>query len=104
MKFGSKIPDFRGVFMSDTLPEKPWKNEKAIVNYQSNKEPGSHWVAYVKKGKKVVYFDSFGNLKPFKELVKYFRGCEIFYNHERLQDFGTYNCGHLCLAFLHKNS
>lgn len=56
--------------------------------------------AYTKKRKNILYFDSFGNLQPPQELVKYFGGGSIKYNHNRLQKWDTYNCGHLCLQFL----
>lgn len=57
------IPHFRGVFMRDSLPRTlPRKYESGIVNLDSTKGPGTHWVAYKKRGNNVKYFDSFGNL------------------------------------------
>ena len=88
--------------MRDTLPTKPWHNESGIVNLDSIDGPGTHWVAYKKRGKNVSYFDSFGNLKPPIELANYFRGSIITYNHHGYQTFNSYNCGHLCLKFLHE--
>jgi hypothetical protein len=44
-------------------------------------------------------------LQPSQEAVQYFTSngpCRIFYNHERFQNFNTFNCGHLCLTFLQK--
>lgn len=49
---------------------------------------------------KVFYFDSFGNLRPPKELIKYLKGCDIYYNRERFQHRNPWNCGHLSLQFL----
>lgn len=106
-----KVPYFRGVFMRDTLPKKTKYNESAVVNLDSNKNNGTHWVAYKKRGNNVEYFDSFGNLKPPKELVNYFEGggvsskgkpspIKISYNREQYQKFNTTNCGHLCIKFL----
>lgn len=103
MKFGSKIKDFRGVFMRDSLPKKPWKNEAAIVNLDSSSGPGTHWVCYRKKGLDVFYFDSFGDLKPPIELRRYLKNCRIKYNFERRQNFNEIICGHLCLEFLYKH-
>ena len=57
-----KIPKFRGVFMSDTLPRKPHKEECGIVNLNTSKEKGSHWTCYYKKGNLRIYFDSFGQI------------------------------------------
>ena len=40
------IPNFRGVFMRDTLPKAPERRECGIVNFSSSKEIGTHWVCY----------------------------------------------------------
>lgn len=69
-------------------------------------ENGSHWVAYVKHKNSdginiTIYFDSFGNLKPPKELVNYL-GPKICYNYDTFQNYNTVICGHLCLIFLYE--
>lgn len=94
------IKNFRGVFMIDKLPIKPQFSECAIVNLQNSMEEGSHWVAYKKSGQVVTYFDSFGNLRPPKELQNYFRGCKVFYNRDRYQELNQSNCGQNCIKFL----
>ena len=99
-----KIPHFRGVFTRDALPEKPFENESGIVNLCTADEPGSHWVAYFKNGKKRIYFDSFGQITPI-EIQKYLKTPNEFKNDsmviERnsdvLQQPNTSICGHLCL-------
>ena len=99
-----KIPYFRGVFMRDKLPKSPKKNETAIVNLDTSYGPGTHWTAYKKIGNRIWYFDSFGNLRPPPELVKYFGPrADIKYNYEREQSFNSVVCGHLCLQFLSDN-
>lgn len=96
-----KIPYFRGVFMRNALPKTgPKENETAIINLDDKNGPGTHWVAYKKVGNDVLYFDSFGNLQPPIDLVNYLGVGSIRYNYERLQDWNTFNCGHLCLKFL----
>lgn len=86
--------------MKDNLPNKPLCNESAVVNLDNSTGNGTHWVAYKKRGANVNYFDSFGNLKPPMEILKYLHGCKITYNHDRYQEFNSKNCGHLCLQFL----
>ena len=88
--------------MRDSLPYRPNCNETGIINLDSKDGRGTHWVAYKKRGNHVTYFDSFGNLTPPREVVKYFKNCEIKYNYHQYQKFNTYNCGHLCLKFLYK--
>ena len=55
-----KIPNFRGVFLLDTLPKKPNKKECGIVTFDKSGGPGTHWVAWYKNGKTKIYFDSYG--------------------------------------------
>lgn len=91
--------------MRNLLPKKPKINESAIINLDDDTGPGTHWTAYIKRGNFVIYFDSFGDLRPPNELVKYF-GKNVFikYNKDKHQDFNTNVCGHLCLKFLVENS
>ena len=65
-----RISYFRGIFMRNTLPMSGvHQNENGIVNLDDATGPGTHWVAYAKKNNRVVYFDSFNNLRLPKELV-----------------------------------
>jgi hypothetical protein len=96
-----KIKNFRGVFMRNALPANgPHYQESAVINLDDKNGPGTHWVAYKKKGSEVIYFDSFGDLQPPIDLLLYIKVNKIAYNYVRYQDFNTFNCGHLCLKFL----
>lgn len=97
-----KIPYFRGVYMRDALPSKPHTNECAIINLDASTGPGTHWVAYVKRGNSIEYYDSFG-VAPPTELIQYFgKNSVIIYSYEQQQKLNQVICGHLCLRFLHK--
>lgn len=90
--------------MRDSLPRRVHYKECGIINLDNERGSGTHWTAYKKTGEKAVYFDSYGNLRPPRELVHYLNTngpCKILYNHEQLQTFNTFNCGHLCLKFLY---
>ena len=99
------IPNFRGVFMRDSLPQTPNTNECGIVNFNKSSEPGSHWVAYYKAGDRRIYFDSFGQVTLY-EVQKYLKKkCEegkkvIQRNTDIVQQPNTSICGHLCLYIL----
>lgn len=96
-----KIKHFRGVFMRDRLPKKPFINECAIVNLDSIHGLGTHWVAYCKQQNSIYYYDSFGNLPPPLELVRYFgSNSNIYFNNFKYQKNNTSVCGQLCLTFL----
>ena len=99
------IPNFRGVFMRDELPKKPWINECGIVNFNTSLEPGSHWVAYYKNGTQRIAFDSYGQV-ILKEICDYLKTNKeknhavIQRNTDVIQKFNTQICGHLCLYVL----
>lgn len=98
-----KIPNFRGVFMRNTLPKTIRQFERGVVNLDNRSGSGTHWVAYKKIKNKVIYFDSYGNLQPPLELLIYFNSSTpvtIIYNREIFQTFNSVNCGQLCLKFL----
>ena len=88
---------------NDLPPGGPHFRESAIVNLDDKDGPGTHWVAYRKRGDNVMYFDSFGDLQPPQDLMMYLGVAYVKYNYERFQKFNTYNCGHLCLKFLCEN-
>ena len=65
-----RIPHFRGVYMRNKLPKNgPLQTESAIINLDNAIGPGTHWVAYRKTKNEVVYFNSFGDLPPSKEVM-----------------------------------
>ena len=64
------IPNFRGVFPRDGLPDRPNEKECGVVNFNESSEPGLHWVAYYENGQERNYFDSFGCVIPI-EIRKY---------------------------------
>lgn len=86
--------------MRNTLPIKPHMNESGIVNLEPSSKLGSHWVAYKKRGHTVYYFDSFGDLRPSQEIIRYFKSSRLLYNYQAYQTFESVICGHLCLLFL----
>ena len=93
------IPDFRGVFLRDTLPSKPKKKEYGILNLDSSNNAGSHWCCYYKNGKSKLYFDSYG-IQPPAELIDYLKS-PILYNTIQVQH-GGHCCGHVSLYILHE--
>ena len=99
------IPNFRGVFMRDTLPSSPHQNECGIVNFNTSAESGSHWVCYYKNSKDRIYFDSYGQITLY-EIQKYLKTKAeedeqvIQRNTDIVQIPGTNICGHLCLYVL----
>ena len=102
-----KIPNFRGVFMKDSLPKEVNAIECGIMNFNTSDQPGSHWVCYYKDLHRRIYFDSFGQITPI-ELQKYLKTARefdegvgvILRNTDIVQRVNTHVCGHLCLFVL----
>ena len=102
-----KVPNFRGVFMRDELPKHPKSVECGIMNFNTHRQIGSHWVCYVKNQKTRIYFDSFGQITPM-EIQKYMKTKNEFKNNipviqrntDIVQKSNTCVCGHLCLFVL----
>ena len=89
--------------MRDSLPKKSKVNESGVVNLDISKNPGTHWVAYIKKGQIVHYYDSFA-VNPPIELINYWgKGCIIFANATQDQTIDQVICGHLCLKFINNH-
>jgi len=96
---------FDGVFASDLLPLVCDPVGTAMVmNLDSSREPGSHWVClYIENGRG-EYFDSYG-LPPMVEEFEIFlnRNCwggNWTYNRQELQALDSQVCGHYCIWFL----
>lgn len=84
--------------MRDNLPLSVNIKECGVVNLDSSRGPGTHWVAYHKDGPTAVYFDSYG-LDPPQEIGKYL-GCSVRTQTFQLQGPEDVICGHLCLYVL----
>jgi len=92
-----RVPYFREVFMRNTLPIS--RAPKTVLNLDDAMGPGTHWIVYVKRNNRVVYFDNFGNLRLSKELVRYFANgaTTIEYNRTTYQTYNQSFCGQICL-------
>ena len=101
------IPDFRGVYMRDTLPKIAHLRECGIVNLNTSQQPGSHWVCYFKDGERRLHVDTFGQVTLY-EVQKYLKSKKeletgaavIQRNTDIVQRVNTHVCGHICLFVL----
>ena len=92
------IKNYRGNFMRDTLPKHILTIECGVINLDSIKNQGTHYVCYWKHNNTRVYFDSFG-LPPAEEIIKYL-GKPMQYNSTEIQERNSLICGHYCLYVL----
>ena len=74
-------------------------SDRGFVNIDSGSMGGSHWVAFIVKGNKSFYFDSFGG-QPDKFLLKQLTKPIIYHNY-KIQDIYSKLCGSYCLYFFY---
>jgi len=96
--------NFLGVFPSDVVPRSNKNLWSIIFNLSPHDEEGSHFIAIVKRVKKIFYFDSFGK-KCLNEKLNAFMNSyklPIEYNTIKIQDDRSSLCGYYCFYFLHE--
>jgi len=52
------VSGFRGIFVRDSLPNKPKIKQYGVVNLGGSSGNGTNWVAWFKRRDKNYYFDS----------------------------------------------
>ena len=93
--------------MRYTLPRYPYNIECDIINLNTSRESGSHWVCYYRNKSDRIYFDSYGQITS-SEIQRYLktgsefgRGSEVTQgNTDIVQASNTSVCGHHCLFVL----
>lgn len=100
-KFKLKIKKFLGVFPSDAMPNKKYckSNFACIFNLSKHDEPGTHFVAIIKKHNKVIYFDPFGEKCSVEDINNFLQTLNkpITYNLVKIQDESSHSCGYFCI-------
>ena len=96
------IKYFRSIYSRDRLPDGIRKKECGIINLDSIKGSGTHWVCYRNIDKQMVeYFDPFGLIMPH-EIHHYLvtSGKKVIYSQDEIQNRDTVLCGYWCLYYL----
>ncbi len=95
---------FKGVYPSDKIPKLNDLSPYCILNLDSSKEPGSHWIALAKNQDKnhTIVYDSFGrhNNKIIPNLKFSGNGRIIDSDRDPEQKPKETNCGARALSFL----
>ena len=73
-----------------------------ITNTDEHNRPGEHWNAWIVRGNKIIFFDSFGRPphdqafpQHYRELVTKFN--EVEYSRTQIQGFNASTCGLFCV-------
>ena len=105
-EIGKELKQFKNakVFSRDNLPEKVKIPSAFVINTDSSKEPGEHWVAiYVGAEEIPIYFDSFGLPPLHEDLIAFLKRVgkgKWRYNLLTLQHPESKSCGMYCIEFL----
>jgi hypothetical protein len=87
--------------MKDEINLNNLKNGNYIMNLQNHDQGGSHWCAFIKKGKTIYYFDPFGEPCPEHEYELFKQQHDTFhYNKTQIQDIKSKYCGWFSIGFL----
>jgi len=100
------IDGFLGVYSSDNAVQVRKKGESLIINFDTEKEPGSHFVAiYMKNKNHCLYFDSLKIPIIPIELYKYLSSYTpaIIDCSKDVQSFNSTYCGFYCMLFILSN-
>ena len=95
----ANVPEFRGVFSCDTLPDDDVRG-LLVCNTDPHDKPGQHWIAMYFDGQHGEYFDSLGRepAKVFKDYMN--RHCKYWIANDRqLQSICSRFCGHYCVYY-----
>ena len=95
------IKNFKGVFMRDELKGRVSNNESLILNIDDSTGDGTHWTCLYSKNGNCLYFDSYG-FEPPKEVVKYCKGKNRYYDSFKIQAPNEIICGHYCIYILYQ--
>jgi hypothetical protein len=89
------------ICMKDEMNLNNLENGNYIMNLENHDQDGSHWTAFVKKGKNIYYCDSFG-MPPPQNQINLFNAdkSKLQYSQTKIQDIKSKCCGFFCVAFL----
>ena len=73
-------------------------SDREFVKIDNGSQGGTHWVCFLKKDNKRIYYDSFGD-QIDKFLLNYLPKPKVYHNYN-IQDIYSKLCGSYCLYFL----
>lgn len=99
--------NFFGVKACDELTNFKFKKKGFVIvnscELKKNNPYSCHWILIGYFNKKYFYFDTFGISSLIfinKFIANFFKKSKekIFVNQQRIQDYGSSNCGHFCIS------
>ena len=103
------VTGFLGAFPYDEIPQKPDIDDfSLVINTQSSKEPGDHWLVLLYKKPYFYFLDSYGRSlhdetfpSEFTKTIKnYIGNVRYKFNKKWLQQLTSNACGDYCIYFI----
>lgn len=96
-----KIKYYRGAFLSDQIPDSKGNQNYYVVNMDSGKGHGTHWLGLLEFPDRIIYFDPYGFL-PNQNVLKWIksRNKPYFYNKTDVQGMNSTACGKIVKFFI----
>jgi len=104
----SHIPSFAGVYCRDNIPNIKKRPASIVINYDSCKEAGSHWVAILLfDDGRGEFFDSFGLAPLHPDIYRFLEDhCPLGYIHNsfQFQSPRSDTCGDYIILYIKRRS
>ena len=103
------VPGFLGTFPYDEIPQKPKSDTfSLVINTESSKEPGDHWLVLLYKKPYFYFLDSYGRSlhdgtfsSEFTKAIKVYIGRTRYKSNKKwLQQLTSNACGDYCVYFI----
>jgi hypothetical protein len=101
--FLKKYRNYIGTFPRDKLPKNMPVNSGCIINTDTSKGPGEHWVSVYLDEYGAEYFDSFGLIPMHKEIIRFLDRISPngwWYNRITFQSLHSDTCGNYCVYYM----
>ena len=94
--------NYIGTFSKDNVPILK-NNQSTIINLANSYDQGFHWICYVKRVNKIVYFDSYGIGHIPDTTKNQYPNSTIITNIYRIQSNNSVECEKFCIMFIRSN-
>lgn len=99
----SHIPNFLGVFASDSLPAYIPFDFSLVVNTDPSDKPGLHWQAIIVQNGIAYFFCSFGGIPKNKFISQFCNQFSVVYfNQRKHQRINESTCGAYCVYVINE--
>jgi hypothetical protein len=96
------LPEYKGTFSRDNLPNRFQPNTCYIVNYDKHDGQGTHWIALLRNNEQYCeVFDPLG-VPPSNNILTFCKSTnlKVQYNSSQIQPTNSIACGYFAVLYL----